>query len=103
MTEAAHDAAAHETPIARYVQIFAALIVLTGVTVGLSYVHLGDYGNIIVGMAVAACKATLVAMFFMHLKYEGKVILFVAIFPLLLMAIVMLALMPDVGGWGHPA
>lgn len=49
------------------VAIFAALIVLTVVTVAVSYVDLGS-ANTIVALLVATLKAALVATFFMHLK-----------------------------------
>jgi cytochrome c oxidase subunit 4 len=61
-----------------YIAIFAALGVLTVVTVLVSFVHLGEAGshtgNMILGMAIALVKATLVAAIFMHLKWERKII-----------------------------
>ena len=49
------------------IAIFAALIVLTVVTVGVSYVDLGS-ANSFVAIFIATMKASLVATFFMHLK-----------------------------------
>ena len=47
------------------------LLILTGVTVGLSYVDFGSHvRNVIVGMIVATIKVSLVAAIFMHLKGE---------------------------------
>ena len=75
-TNAAADHAAEEAAhiashIGAYVKVGAALLVLTGVTVGLSYVDFGSRAmNIIVGMIVASIKAGLVAAIFMHLKGE---------------------------------
>jgi cytochrome c oxidase subunit 4 len=59
----------HVLPHAMYIGVWAALIVLTVITVWVSY-H--DYGNmnIVVAMAVATVKASLVVLFFMHLKYD---------------------------------
>jgi cytochrome c oxidase subunit 4 len=48
-----------------YATIFAALIVLTLATVGVTYVDLGP-ANLAVAMAIAIVKATLVVLFFMH-------------------------------------
>jgi cytochrome c oxidase subunit 4 len=72
--------------------VFAALIVLTAVTVWISHFHFGAY-NLVVAMGVAAIKASLVALFFMHLKYDNKLymtiflsaIAFLAIFIVLTM------------------
>ena len=80
----AHDSHAdgmvhvHVHPAATYVKIFAALVGLTLLTVGLSRVHLGNW-NFFIAVAVATVKATLVAMFFMHLKDDNRfnVVLFV--------------------------
>lgn len=55
-----------------YWTIFFSLIVLTIVTVAVSYVHLGTARNIAVGLFIAAIKASLVMLFFMHLKGERK-------------------------------
>lgn len=52
--------------------IFGSLIVLTILTVGVSYVHLGTARNVAIGLFIAAVKASLVMLFFMHLKGERK-------------------------------
>jgi caa(3)-type oxidase subunit IV len=55
--------------------IGAILIFFTVVTVGLSYVELPSHSwNIIVGMILATIKAALVALVFMHLNHEAKLI-----------------------------
>jgi cytochrome c oxidase subunit IV len=53
--------------------VLGILLILTGVTVGVSYVHLGFF-NIPVALGIAGLKVTFVLLFFMHLKYEGRVI-----------------------------
>jgi cytochrome c oxidase subunit 4 len=53
--------------------VLAALLVLTGVTVGVSYIDLG-WLNVPVTLAIASAKVSLVLLFFMHLKYEGRAI-----------------------------
>lgn len=61
--------------IKKYLIIGITLIVFTGITVWLSYVELPTHGmNILVGMIVAAFKASLVALIFMHLNHERSVI-----------------------------
>ena len=57
-----------------YYMVFGALMVLTTITVGVSYLHLATPLAITVALIVAAIKGSLVAMFFMHLLHERKVI-----------------------------
>ena len=61
---------AHPT-LKTYFTIFAALMVLTGLTVWASFQHLGIW-NTPVALGIAVLKATLVALFFMHLRYSPK-------------------------------
>jgi len=53
--------------------VLAALLLLTGVTVGVSYIDLGWF-NVPITLAIASAKVSLVLLFFMHLKYEGRAI-----------------------------
>ncbi len=48
-----------------------ALVGLTVLTVATSRIPLGPF-NIVLALAIAGLKATVVALFFMHLKYEGR-------------------------------
>ena len=50
--------------------VFGALLVLTLVTVGVSYLRLPETPAVIIGLGIALTKAALVAMYFMHLKGE---------------------------------
>jgi len=54
-----------------YVGIFLALMVGTALTVYAAYQDLGPW-NIVVALAIASFKATLVVLFFMHAKYSPK-------------------------------
>ena len=58
-----------------YVMVFAPLAVLTVVTVAISYLDLPTSYAIGVALVVATVKASLVALYFMHLISEEKVIL----------------------------
>lgn len=57
-----------------YMAVFGALLVLTMVTVAVSYLQMPAGPAVTVGLAIAALKAALVAMFFMHLKHERRLI-----------------------------
>ena len=61
----------HVSPKSTYYLIFGALMVLTGVTVGAAFVNLGSF-NFPVAIAIAITKATLVILFFMHVKYSSR-------------------------------
>jgi len=63
----------HLMPYKKLAFVLAALIILTTITVGVSYVDLGFY-NIPLALGIACTKVSLVLLFFMHLKYEGKAI-----------------------------
>jgi cytochrome c oxidase subunit 4 len=54
-----------------YAFILSILVVLTLLTVGISYIHLGKL-NLMVAVAIATTKASLVVLFFMHLKYDNR-------------------------------
>ncbi|HUR19328.1 MAG TPA: cytochrome C oxidase subunit IV family protein [Vicinamibacterales bacterium] len=61
----------HVSPKSTYYAIFGALMILTGVTVGAAFVNLGSL-NFPVAIAIAITKATLVILFFMHVKYSSR-------------------------------
>ena len=54
-----------------YLIIGGCLLVLTAATTAISYVELGVF-NAVVALAIAVMKATLVILFFMHVKYSSK-------------------------------
>jgi len=59
----------HVHPKLFYVKVFLALIVLTTITTAVAYVDLGIF-NTVVALVIAVCKASLVVLFFMHLKEQ---------------------------------
>jgi cytochrome c oxidase subunit 4 len=73
-----HDRAEHagEMHIVRppvYLGIFFALLVLTALTTGMSYVDLGVF-NAVIALAIACFKASLVVLFFMHVHYSSRLL-----------------------------
>ena len=66
----------HVVEVRVLLSVFAALIVLTAITVAVSYFDFGEM-NLIVAMGVATLKAALVALWFMHLRYENGLHAFV--------------------------
>ena len=83
----------HAVNIRGYLAVFGALLVLTVVTVGVASLNLSEGTTVLVAVSIATIKATLVAMFFMHLKGEKPMVfwslgltavLFAALFAFLL-------------------
>ena len=72
---AAHDDI--RSHVKTYFMIFGALMVLTIITVGVSYLELATPLAVTVALIVATIKGSLVAMYFMHLLHERKVIYWV--------------------------
>jgi cytochrome c oxidase subunit 4 len=61
----------HIVPARIYYTIFGILLVCTGLTVAIAFVDLGPL-NIVAALAIAGFKATLVVLFFMHVKYSSR-------------------------------
>lgn len=54
-----------------YTMVLGALLVFTFITVGASYIHFGSgIINVIIAILIATIKASLVALFFMHLRHD---------------------------------
>jgi len=91
------DGAAHSSTVKTYLLVFAALAVLTGVTVLLSYLGLPHHVAILIAALIALTKCSLIAAFFMHLRFERKAIYAVFFSALFLVAVLVLAVIPDLG------
>ena len=88
--EIAWGAEHHIQPVFTYVKTIAALFVLMALTIGASYIVFpnitlagivipGTYFNNVIAMAIAVVKATLVILFFMHVKISTPLTKFWAI------------------------
>lgn len=60
------------TPVGSYFTVFGALIALAALTTGLAYLDLGPLSTAI-ALAIAGAKATLVILYFMHVRYAPGV------------------------------
>jgi cytochrome c oxidase subunit 4 len=61
----------HIVPVSTYLMVFLALIVGTVLTWQVALIDLGPF-NIVVALAIAVSKASLVVLFFMHVKYSTR-------------------------------
>jgi cytochrome c oxidase subunit IV len=62
------------THIRSYMIVGAALLIGTVLTVWASYIDMGHHWNIVLALVIATVKASLVALFFMHLISEKQMI-----------------------------
>lgn len=65
--------AIHITPLKTYLNVFAALLVLTFLTVFVAFFDLGRF-NVLVAVSLASIKAYIVVLYFMHVKYSNKIV-----------------------------
>ena len=72
MSANSHNHHPHILPLSVYIGVGSALFILTGITVAVAHVDLGGTWNLVIAMIVATIKASLVALFFMHLLYDNK-------------------------------
>lgn len=77
-----------------YIAVWLGLLVFTVITVAISYFDLGLW-NAAAALAIASIKAALVALYFMHLRYEVKLVLAFAIFPLFILALIIVGTLMD--------
>ena len=64
---------AHVVPVGVYIAVFLALLALTAATTAAAFHDLGPLNNV-VALGIAVLKATLVVLFFMHVRYGTRLI-----------------------------
>jgi caa(3)-type oxidase subunit IV len=89
MSSASHSAS-------NYIKIFYILLVLTIVEVAIVYLGLPKILLAALLVIFAVWKAALVAMHFMHLKFEKKTLALIALTPFVLCVFLILMLLPDI-------
>jgi cytochrome c oxidase subunit 4 len=81
--------------------VFYALSVLTAVEIGVVFLPISKMIIAVMLIALALAKAVLVAMYFMHLKFEKRTLGIIALTPLILCTLLIIALLPDLTGAPH--
>lgn len=84
----------HIAKTSTYLWIFGALMVLTAITVWVAFFDLGIFSDV-VAMAIAVTKATLVILFFMHVKDGTKVTKITVVAAFVWLGIFFLLILPD--------
>jgi|SRR3972149_2440348 len=86
-------AATHKDP--NYMAIFWWLFALTVIEVGVIFMPVARLMIVVALIALALSKASLVAMYFMHLRFERRTMAMIAVTPIFLGALLILILIPD--------
>ncbi|MDC3288032.1 cytochrome C oxidase subunit IV family protein, partial [Candidatus Marinimicrobia bacterium] len=86
----------HITPLKTYLAVAGTLFFLTVVTVWVSYFDFGSF-NIVIAMGVATLKASIVALFFMHLLWDDKKNLTMFVMSLMFLGIFITVTLLDTG------
>ncbi|MBL8240703.1 MAG: cytochrome C oxidase subunit IV family protein [Bryobacterales bacterium] len=88
----------HSSSARIYVVVLLALLFLTIVTVGAAYVNFGSSSiNLIIAVLIATVKATLVALFFMHLRHDPPVNAIIFVTSLIFLGLFLLFPLIDIG------
>lgn len=80
------DHVPHVLGLKVYFATWITLLVLTAITVGASYVDVGS-ANILIALLIATIKATVVALMFMHLKWDHRFHAIIFSFSIIFLAI----------------
>jgi cytochrome c oxidase subunit 4 len=87
-------ATTHDEP--NYMGVFWWLLVLTLLELGVIYMPVHRLGILALLVVLAITKAALVALYFMHLKFERLTLGLIAISPFVLCLFLILMLLPDI-------
>ena len=84
----------HQEP--NYMAVFWWLAILTIVELGVIYMPVHRMAILALLVVLAVTKALLVALYFMHLKFEARTLGLIALSPFVLCVFLILMLMPDI-------
>jgi len=70
-----------------FVSVWVALLTLTATTVTVAKLNLGAF-SMIAAIAIASFKAGLVLWYFMHLKYEKRLLKLLLLVPIMTLAVI---------------
>lgn len=90
----------HVLPVWIYLAVWAALVVFTGITVFVAHYDFGSW-NTVVAMTVATIKGSLVALYFMHLRYDNRLNMLVLLGSLMMVSIFFYPTLTDLVSRGY--
>ena len=93
----------HVSPLSVYLTVFTTLMVLTALTVIVAYYNFGPW-NKVIALSIACFKATIVVLYFMHVKYASKLTQLFAVTGVFFLLILFGLTMSDYGSrmWVNP-
>jgi cytochrome c oxidase subunit IV len=94
MTDIAMTETTHKEP--NYMAVFWWLAILTILEIAVIYMPIVRIAVVILLVSMAISKATLVALYFMHLKFEPRTLGIIALSPFVLCVFLILMLTPDI-------
>ena len=89
----------HEEP--NYMGVFWWLLVLTILEIAIIYAPIAKLAIVILLIGMALTKASLVALYYMHLKFERRTVGMIAVVPLILCVFLIFMLTPDLSAIVH--
>lgn len=90
----------HISPVRVYVTVFAVLMVLTAATVWAAFQNFGAMNNVVM-LGIAITKATVVVLYFMHVKYATRLTGVVVLSTLFFLSILFVFLIADLSHPGY--
>lgn len=91
-THAAH----HIVSAGTYLTVLIVLLILTAATVLVAYHNFGGLWNLVIALGIATVKATVVALWFMHVRFSGRLIQLTIVTSLLFLALMIFGTLMDV-------
>jgi len=93
----------HVSSVKLYVGIFLTLMALTAITIVVAYVNLGPW-NKVIALGIASTKATLVVLYFMHVKYASRMTKLIVVSGFFFLMVLFSLTMLDYGSrmWVNP-
>ncbi len=95
LTEDADEGLGHIVPISVYNTVFVTLIILTIATVWAATLDVSETSHLIIALFIATIKAIAVVAIFMHLRFEKKILVAVAIYPFFILALMIVGTTGD--------
>ena len=95
LTQDADEGLGHIVPISVYNSVFATLLVLTLATVWAATLDVSEEAHLLIALFIAFIKAIAVGAIFMHLRFEKRALAVVAIYPMFILALMILGTSGD--------
>jgi cytochrome c oxidase subunit 4 len=94
-TDTQHAEAHHGPDLKAYLVVFGALAIFTALSFGVNAVLGQNHVSAMIILGIGVCKATLVGMYFMHLKVDWPKVYFMIVPAFILGTMMMIVLLPD--------